>query len=135
MRRIHDSTLYEAEELKAILNGFISLESLRGYGLVGLPGKGYWGRDVIDAITAFQVNRKTERGFLSERENVHGEISKKDRTGHDRLVRAAAAGELEVEGQRRPRPKRARVLPVERDERSVESQRDKFERLANPEAL
>ena len=52
MRKVDRDAFYSAGELKGILRGHVSLDSLRGHGLVGLAG-GYWGGNVIEAVNAY----------------------------------------------------------------------------------
>jgi len=50
MRRIDANTIYSAEEVGELLKGAVKISTLRRAGLVGMPGGGYWGRSVIQAI-------------------------------------------------------------------------------------
>jgi hypothetical protein len=71
MKKIDPTTLYETPEIKGILLGFVKLETLRQFGLVALPGKGYWGKAVIDALNRYCHNVCCQRGGVDGgKENV-----------------------------------------------------------------
>jgi len=71
MERIDPTTLYEAEELRSRLKGFVSLETLREWGLAGSPGRGYWGQNVIDALDRYWHNLVRQRGAGKVRKEDH----------------------------------------------------------------
>jgi len=50
VRKIDETTIYEAKELCDLLKGAVKLQTLRRAGLVGMPGGGYWGKSIIQAI-------------------------------------------------------------------------------------
>ena len=53
MNRVDPTTLYTTDELRSLLKGFVSLETLKKYGLAGSPGRGYWGQNVVDALNNY----------------------------------------------------------------------------------
>lgn len=71
MNRIDPTTLYDKQELQSLLKGVVKIETLRSFGLVGAPGKGYWGGNVIDALNRYWDNLVHQRdtGKVSGKEN------------------------------------------------------------------
>lgn len=63
MKKIDSTTLYTGQELKDILHGFVKMDVLRQFGLVGSPGAGYWGRNVIDSLNRYWDNLACQRGM------------------------------------------------------------------------
>ena len=71
MIRIEPNTLYGTYELKKLLKGFVSLDTLREYGLIGLPGKGYFGKNIVDSIDRYCYSRNCQRGMVDGKEQNH----------------------------------------------------------------
>jgi hypothetical protein len=63
MRRIDLTTFYTTNELRDILRGIVSLETLRVYGLVGSPGSGYWGQNVVESLNRYWNHLSCKRGM------------------------------------------------------------------------
>lgn len=62
MIKIVPNAFYSIEELKELLHRKAKISLLRRYGLVGIPGIGfYWGGNVIDAITRLWKHRARKR--------------------------------------------------------------------------
>jgi len=102
MKSIDPATLYEAEELHEILHGFVKVEKLREFGLVGLPGKGYWGQNVIDSLTNYcnHLVRQRGTGKVIEKEN-HLEPKKSKRNEvQDREIHSPPGTANPMEGER-----------------------------------
>lgn len=112
VKRIDPTTVYRSEELHELLRGFANIETLRQYGLVGSPGQGYWGQNVIDAINNYWYFLVRQRGA--------GKVRKEDHLDQEDHALFENREEL-LQSQRR-------VYPALRRSRPVESQRQRFER-------
>ena len=112
MKRIDPTALYEGKELQDLLRGVVNVDTLRQHGLVGSPGRGYWGQNVIDALNDYWQYLARQRGAGKVRKEVH-----LDREDHSLFEN----GEELLQSQRR-------LHPAPRRSRPVESQRERFER-------
>ena len=116
MLKIDPHTLYDSKELKEILHGFVKLESLREFGLVGLPGKGYWGQNVIDSLTKLCQHLACQRGTGKVKEN---HLDKKP----------------EFFEKRSEQIQNRQVHATSRKAGPVESQRQRFQRQVSPDSV
>jgi len=62
VRRIEPTAIYASDELKEILRGCVKVETLREFGLIGSPGSGYWGRNVVDSLDKYWDHLACQRG-------------------------------------------------------------------------
>jgi len=106
MRRVDPTTLYESKELKEILRDVVNIETLRRFGLIGSPGKGYWGKNVVDSLNNYWDNLARQR---------------EDRVGKEKHLDSKHKF---YEKQVSDRP----VHPEPRTSRPVESERERFRR-------
>lgn len=129
---IHPYRFYSTKETKRFLHGKIKIETLRKFGLRGL-GEGYWGSNIIDAISRFCANMPLERdpAFQEER-GQHGTIFEKRATessglSNGRLQGSTTEAQLDGRGNQLG-DKRQAVLSSRNWPGEVESQLDVFER-------
>ncbi len=134
--RIDPHTLYETSELENLLRGFVNLDTLRKYGLRALPGKGYWGQSVIDAMNQVCETPSAQRSGVSRGKETHNAIfdnGEGDRSD-DRLIRSRTSGQ-QIQSQRPRRSTRPRVHTSGDNSGQVESQRQKLQRLVYKEQV
>lgn len=60
-KRVDPNAIYTSDELHEILRGFVKIETLRRYGLMALPGAGYFGRNILDALDACCRGERVDR--------------------------------------------------------------------------
>ncbi len=93
--KIEDHITYSAEELKYLLNGHVSIDSLRGHGLC-CPGKrGYSGLGVLAAISAGSF--KVKENVYEEKKSTGKETRYRDR---DVPIHPISDGGSKVESRR-----------------------------------
>ncbi len=119
MKRIEPTAIYKTAELQNLLKGFVSLETLRVYGLVGSPGQGYWGQNVVDAINNYWYDLVRQRGTGKVRKEDH--LDSEDHAFFEN-------GKKPLQGQRPIHPSPGRNKPVE-------SQRERFEREVSEDSI
>ena len=129
--RIDPSTLYTGLQLKRILKGFVSLDTLREHGLTALPGAGYWGKSVIFAIDSVCGIVSPERGLGVSLE-AHNEFFENSIGISDSRVHGGGKGSRAiVQSPRVGTVKRGGVHSPLSQSRKMGCQRDEFDRLTN----
>jgi hypothetical protein len=117
MKRIDPTTFYTTKELRDILRGFVSLETLRVHGLVGSPGSGYWGQNAVDSLNRYWDHLSCQRGM--------GKVEKEKHLDEESKVFDIRNTEIQ-NGQVHSAPGNPQPL---------EGQRQKFRRLVSKDAL
>jgi hypothetical protein len=110
MRRIDPTTIYETKELKQLLKDIVKISTLRQFGLVGSPGSGYWGQNVVDSLNNYWdhlVSRRT------------GKVDPKERHFDEKP---------EIFENRTNKIQNRQVHPTSRSTHEVESQWERFDR-------
>ena len=115
---IDPNGLYTGEELAELLRGFAKLETLREYGLVGLPGRGYLGSNVLDALRTWCESHKNRLGCNATRAKPAGSED-----------RPAGAPDRRANRCRVSERRGMSIDCVCRNNTPLESQRDKLLRL------
>jgi hypothetical protein len=102
MKKIDPTAIYESEELKEILRGVVKVETLREFGLVGLPGKGYWGQNVVDALTNYCNHLIRQRGtgkVIEKEDHLDAKKSRKNEV-QNREIHPPPGTAKPMEGER-----------------------------------
>jgi len=106
MRKIDPTTLYGPDELKDFLLGVVKIDTLRRFGLVGSPGRGYWGQNVVDSLNKYwdHLVRRRETGKVIGKENHLDEqpefFEKRQEQVPDGEIHAPSGTSRKVESQR-----------------------------------
>ena len=118
MRQIDPHTLYDSDELRTLLKGVVKIETLRAFGLVGSPGKGYWGTNMIDALNQYWDNlaRQRDTGKVVGKEN---HLDEKPEFFENRAKKIQNGPVYSSPGDSQP----------------MESQRKRFRRQVSPDSL
>ncbi len=82
MRKVDRDAFYSAGELKGILRGHVSLDSLRGHGLIGLAA-GFWGGNVVEAVNSYI---RAKGHLLGDEDRPTQTASRSTRGKHVRLI-------------------------------------------------
>jgi hypothetical protein len=129
LARIEPNVLYRGARLKALLKGFVSLTKLRKHGLVGLPGMGYFGENILLALKRYCSSMGSERNPVlpQEKEEEHGELFE---NSDQELLDQGNPQRRQLGGNRRNRRRRAEVQAVGTQQGPVESQLEKLDRKA-----
>ena len=129
MKSIDPNAIYEAEELAALLRGHVKVETLREHGLVGLPGSGYFGGNVVDAIRNYCSSHGRQRGARADARKDSGNDSfiENGNAGDRRLDHRTAGRKVQDQGAKRDDA----IHAVPGGQHPLETQRDKLRRLAS----
>jgi hypothetical protein len=91
MKEIHSHAIYTSDELNDLIKGFVKITTLRKHGLVGSPGSGYWGNNIIDSIENYwqylSRQRKGEMADMEDHQNENTQVfeNKKQKVQNGKL--------------------------------------------------
>ena len=134
MFEIRPNRLYTTESLNRILHGFVKIESLRKFGLKSLPGKGYWGQAVIDALNRMSRISASETGVDADpREASHVSIFEKRSDNQCRKIPGNQEGQSVYNHWQHTSDEGKTIHTGSDQVRNVSSQREELFRLTTEE--
>lgn len=117
MKPIDPHAIYDQSELRELLRGVVKIERLRRYGLVGSPGCGYWGRNIIDSLNEYWDHLARQRGTGKVKKESHLEEKPEVFENQDEQIQNQS------------------IHPASGTDRPLESQRQRFRRKLSSNPL